>query len=252
MTPKTANSPRKSGRQAEKPRRFRLGFRFLFICGSLIALVVYSPLFTLRNLYVDGNVYLTKDDFWQIAGVYYGEPLYKLETDEVTKRLLQDLRIEEATARRSFPDGLTLVIKERTPVATVACEYGYLDLDRNGKVIDGYKTLKNMPIPMVTGITLHDMYIGDDNKNELLTKIIYFLQLLNQESLNQISEVAVVSSDYLVAYTTRSVQIRLGRLERLEEKARLTESFLRDIENNPLPVEYVDFNFKAPFLKLAQ
>ena len=29
-------------------------------------------------------------------------------------------------------------IKERTPVATVACDYGYLDLDRQGKVIGSY------------------------------------------------------------------------------------------------------------------
>jgi len=235
-----------------KPRRFGLGFKFLLVCGIILGIVVYSPLFVLRNLNVSGNVYLNERDLWQIAGVYYGEPLYKLETDKVTKRLLEDLRIEEATARRSFPDALTIVIKERTPIATVACDYGYLDLDRKGKVIDGYKNLKNMPIPMITGITLHDMYIGDDNQNELISKIIYFLQMLNQESLNQLSEIAVVSPDYLVAYTIHSVQIRLGKLERLEEKARLTESFLLDLKNNPLPIEYVDFNFKAPYLKLAQ
>lgn len=235
-----------------RPRRFRLGVRFLLICGAIIGFIVYLPIFVLRDLYVEGNVYLTKEDLRQIAGVYYGEPLYKLETDSVTKKLMNDLRIEEASVRRSFPDGLSITIRERTPVATVACDYGYLDLDRQGKVIDCYKTLKNMPIPMVTGIKLRDMYIGDDNKDATLTQIIYFLQLLNQESLNQISEVALVSADYFVAYTTQSVQIRLGKLERLEEKARLTDVFLRDLQQNPLPVEYVDFNYKAPFLKLTQ
>ena len=235
-----------------RSRRLGLGARFLLVCGAIIAIIVYLPIFVLRDLHVEGNVYLTKEDLRQIAGVYYGEPLYKLETDSVTHNLMNDLRIEEATVRRIFPDGLTITIRERTPVATVSCEYGYLDLDRQGKVIDCYKTLKHIPIPMVTGITLRDMYIGDDNKDETLRQIIYFLQLLNEESLNQISEVAVVSADYLVAYTTQSVQIRLGKLERLEEKARLTEGFLRDLEQNPLPIEYVDFNYKAPFLKLAR
>ena len=77
--------------------------------------------------------------------------------------------------------------------------------------------------------------------------------LLCRLSLNKLSEIAVVGPDYIVAYTNtaKAVQIRLGKLERLEEKARLTEDFLQDLEMNPHPVEYVDFNYTAPFIKLA-
>ena len=64
----------------------------------------------------------------------------------------------------------------------------------------------------------------------------------------------MTGEDYVVAYTntSKAVQIRLGKLERLEEKARLTEDFLQDLELNPHRVEYVDFNYTAPFIKLAQ
>ena len=105
-------------------------------------------------------------------------------------------------------------------MATVNCNYGYLDLDRNGVVLDSYKSLKTMQIPMITGAAVHDLYIGD--------------------------EVVMYSA------TERPVQIRLGKLERLDEKARLTEDFLKDLATNPHPVEYVDFNYTTPFIKLAQ
>ena len=193
-----------------------------------------------------------KEEITKIAGIYYGEPLFQLETDEVTKRLMQDLRIEEATVRRNLPSTLDITVKERMPVATLACEYGYLDIDRQGKVIDSYRTLKNMPIPMVTGLQVRDLYIGDDIQDKMIKDILYFLQQMDEASLNQISEVAITRPNYIVAYTTKSIPIRLGSLERLEEKARLTEDFLRDLDSNPHTVEYVDFNYTRPFIKLQK
>ncbi|MBQ9614986.1 MAG: FtsQ-type POTRA domain-containing protein [Selenomonadaceae bacterium] len=234
------------------PRRILKGFLFIVICTAIVGILVYSPIFVLRHVQVDGAVYLKKEELVRISGIYMGEPLFQLETDQVTKRLLQDLRIEEALVRRQLPSTLEITIKERMPVATVACEYGYLDIDRQGKVIDSYRTLKNMPIPMITGVQVRDLYIGDDVKDEMVKKILSFLQQLDDASLNQLSEIAITGPDYLVAYTTNSVQIRLGKLERMEEKARLTQDFLKDLATNPYQVEYVDFNYTTPFIKLIQ
>ncbi len=243
-----------SSRPAKKRshRRLRKMFYFLFAFGAVIGIVVYSPLFTVREIAVTGNLYLDKDEVTRIAGVYLGEPLFQMDTVAVTKRITEDLRIEEASVRRSFPDTLKITVKERTPMATMATDYGYADIDRRGKVIDSYKTLKKMPIPMITGLTLRDKYIGDDVEDKIIKDILTFLQQLDAPSLNQISEVAIVSPDYIVAYTTKRVQIRLGKLERLEEKAKLTIDFLEDLAENKRNIEFIDFNYTAPFVKLAQ
>ena len=235
-------------------RRLAKGIIRLFATAAVLLLLVYTPIFTLREVKLIGATYLTPDDILRVGEIYYGEPLFKLETDSITNRLRNDLRVEEVTVRRSLPSTLEVEVVERKPIATISCDYGYLDLDRNGKVIDSYKDLKGMPIPMITGAQVSDLYIGDDIEDEMVKKILYYLQQMDDESLNKISEVAIVEADYVVAYTdmARAVQIRIGKLERLEEKARLTETFLKDLETNPHPVEYVDFNYTAPFIKLAQ
>ena len=233
-------------------RRLRKGLLFFLICSAVVGIVVYSPIFVLREIHVTGSRYLSQEEIARISGIYLGEPLFQLETDEVTKRLMKDLRIEEASVRRSLPSALEINLRERLPVATVACEYGYLDIDRRGKVINSYRDLKNMPIPMISGIQVRDLYIGDDVEDGTVKQILYFLQQLDETSLNQISEIAITGENYLVAYTTKSVPIRLGALERLDEKAKLTEDFLQDLEVNPHAVEYVDFNYTRPFIKLAQ
>ena len=234
-------------------RLFR-GIIFLVVSAAVLSFFVYVPFFTLNEIRLDGAKYLTEEDILRIGNIYMGEPLFQLETDVVQSRLSKDLRVEEVSVRRRLPHTLEIKLKERRPLATIICDYGYLDLDRNGMVLDSYKTIKTMKIPMITGTSARDMYIGDTIDDELVKKVLDFLQRLNEETLNQLSEIAIVEQDYIVMYTAteRAVQIRIGKLERLDEKARLTEDFLRDLATNPHPVEYVDFNYTAPFIKLAE
>jgi len=241
-------------KRRRRARQILRGIIFLVVSAAVLSVFVYTPFFTLSEIKLVGAKYLTQEDIIKIGDIYMGEPLFKLETNVVQSRLSKDLRIEEVSVRRRLPHTLEVTIKERIPLATVSCDYGYLDLDRNAVIIDSYKTLKTMKIPMITGAAVHDLYIGDEIDDELIKKILDFLQRLNEETLNRISEVAIIEENYIVMYsaTERPVQIRIGKLERLDEKAALTADFLRDLETNPHPVEYVDFNYTTPFIKLAQ
>lgn len=239
---------RRSGRRMVK------GIIFLLVSGLILGAVVYLPIFTLQQIKLVGATYLTEEDVLKVGNIYINEPLFQLETDNVASRLSKDVRVEDVTVRRSLPHTLEVIVTERKPIATVVCNYGYLDIDKHGKILDSYKNLREMQIPMITGAIIKDLYIGDDVEDELVQKILEFLDMLDAASLNKISEVAIVAENYIVAYTDteRPVQIRIGALERLEEKAKLTEDFLRDVDKNPNAVEYVDFNYTAPFIKLYQ
>ena len=180
-------------------RRLLKGIFLLGLTALIIWVLVYVPLFTLREVKLIGATYLTKEDIIKVGNIYFGEPLFQLETDDIVRRLMQDLRIEEVKVKRELPNTLEVEIKERKPVATISCDYGYLDLDRQGKVIDSYKNLKAMPIPMITGAIVKDLYIGDDVTDEMVQKILFFLQQMSETSLNKISEIAIIGPDYVVA-----------------------------------------------------
>lgn len=239
-------------KRRRSPRRIIKGLMFLGICGGLMSIVVYSPLFTLQRVTLHGNTYLKEDDILTSGRLHKGEPLFQLETDAVTQNLMKDLRIESVVVRRKLPDTLDVELKERMPVATVACEYGYLDLDRQGKVIASYKNLRKMPIPLITGVAMHDKYIGDDNTDENVKKILEFLSLLDAETLNHLSEINITNPKAITAYTNQSVQIRLGDFDRWEEKARLTKDFLLSLPHAKHQIEFVDFSYTAPFIRLKE
>ena len=137
--------------------RFFRGLIFLVVSAAVISFFVYVPFFTLSEIKLIGAKYLTQEDIMKVGNIYMGEQLFRLETDVVQSRLSKDLRIEEVTVRRQLPHTLEIKIKEREPLAMIQCDYGYLDLDHNGTVLDSYKTLKTMQIPMITGAAIRDL-----------------------------------------------------------------------------------------------
>lgn len=232
-------------------RRILRGAFYLLCASGIIAVLVYSPLFTFQQLIVHGNVHLDENELCEIARIHYGQRLFELKTDEMTTNLLRDLRIESAVVRRQLPHKIEMDIVERIPVATVACDYGYLDFDRQGKVIASYRSLKGADIPIITGVKLRDLYIGDDNNDPQVAQAISFLARIDPADIGEISEVSLRNPDAVVAYTKTALPIRLGQLTGIPDKAALTQDFLRDQKTTRHTVEYVDFSYDAPFIKLA-
>lgn len=232
-------------------RRILRGAFYLLCASGIIAVLVYSPLFTFQQLVVHGNVHLDENELCEIARIHYGQRLFELKTDEMTTNLLRDLRIESAVVRRQLPHKIEMDIVERIPVATVACDYGYLDFDRQGKVIASYRSLKGADIPIITGVKLRDLYIGDDNNDPQVAQAISFLARIDPADIGEISEVSLRNPDAVVAYTKTALPIRLGQLTGIPDKTALTQDFLRDQKTTRHTVEYVDFSYDAPFIKLA-
>ena len=232
-------------------RRILRGAFYLLCASGIIAVLVYSPLFTFQQLVIHGNVHLDENELCEIARIHYGQRLFELKTDEMTTNLLRDLRIESAVVRRQLPHKIEMDIVERIPVATVACDYGYLDFDRQGKVIASYRSLKGADIPIITGVKLRDLYIGDDNNDPQVAQAISFLARIDPADIGEISEVSLRNPDAVVAYTKTALPIRLGQLTGIPDKAALTQDFLRDQKTTRHTVEYVDFSYDAPFIKLA-
>lgn len=241
-------------RQGKKSTSKQLFFTLLLFFIVLITgfSFIISPAFSVGNIIVEGNKYLTEEELYQIAGVPEKINIFRLNTTELKTRLYKDLRIEEADISRRFPSTIVLKITERTPLAYVACDYGFVEIDKKGTVLAAYKTIKNIRVPMITGITLHNLYVGDTVDHVVLLKVLEYLSYMDETAVNQMSEVNVAVPEELVAYTTSSVQIRIGKAERLSEKAKLTQGFLEELKKTKLSIEYIDFNFASPFIKFKK
>ena len=223
-------------------------FGFLGFVAVAIAAVAYLPVFKLENIEVKETSYVPKEDIMRIAGVYKGQHMFQVETDRAVQNLRKDLRIEQAIVKRKFPNGIYIEVEERRPLACVACEFGYLDLDRKGMVLNAYRVRHLQTIPLLSGVEARDLYIGDTFGNEQIILALQYLSPLDETELAQIAEVNLANPGYVVVRTTDAAEIRIGVLDRIEEKVKLTKSFLGDLRTTQKPIKFIDLTTSAPFI----
>lgn len=238
--------------QAKKTISKQLFFSLLLLCILLITgfSFVISPAFSIGTVTVAGNSYMTEEEIFELAGIPEKINIFRLHTGELQTRLCKDLRIEAAQVTRNFPSTLVITVTERRPIAYVTCDYGFVEVDRNGTILAAHKTMKSLRVPMITGIALHNLYVGDRVEDATALAVLSYLSGMNEQALSQMSEVNMANKEQLIGYTNNSIQIRIGNTDRLAEKAKLTQNFLAEVKAKKLPVEYIDFNFASPFIKL--
>lgn len=219
----------------------------ILIAGMLF---MRSSYFAVGEVIVEGNRYITAEDVYRIAEIPERVNIFNLNTSDIRGRLLKDLRIAQVDVSRHFPGTIVIHITERKPVTYVASSYGFLELDAQGTVLAAFKNLKNMNVPIITGVRLDNEYVSDQIENPTIRGIVNYLSQLDELALNQISEIHIRSPEQVIAYTVTAVEIRLGTSEKLSDKVKSTNIVLHEIHDKKMNVEYIDLTYASPYIKL--
>lgn len=223
----------------------------LFLLALLVATYLFltSTYFAVGSVIIEGTKYMAEEDVYRAAGIPERLNIFRLDTADIKRRLLHDLRVAEADVTRQFPATVVIRITERKPLAYTACSYGFVQMDKQGVVVASLKTIKQFNVPIITGVRLGNSYVGDTVDNPQIKKVLEYLAALDEGTLNQLSEINIKSTGELTAYTIHPIMIRLGAQERLEEKAKLTTDILHDISDRKSTIEYIDLNYASPYIK---
>jgi Cell division septal protein len=215
-------------------------------------LFINSTYFAVGAVVVDGNRYITQEEIYSIAGIPSEINIFRLNTGTIKNRLLHDLRIEGAEVTRQFPTTIAITVRERQPLAWVACSYGFVQLDKQGTVLAAVKSIKKVDVPIITGVRLGNVYIGDTVDALTVKNVLAYLANMDESAIAQLSEVNIRPAGDLVVYTIQAVTIRLGAPDRLADKAKLTGDILQEIGDKKSLIEYIDLNYASPYIKFKQ
>ncbi len=238
-------------RHRRKSRR-KLAWQAAVLAVLAMLAFKYMPLFNLDEIKIVGNSYVTSEEVCRMAGIYRGQHILSVSPEEAQKLLLKDLRIEKAEVKRILPNGLMIQVTERQPVLNIPCEYGYIDIDREGLVLAAYRMPSQLNVPQLIGMKVHDLYIGDSVKEQPIKEIASFLGFLGPQAIGSLFQVNISDFEHIVCLTPDRTEIRLGKLDRPEEKAKICRDFLAELKLAKYPMEYIDLSFETPFVKLRQ
>ncbi|MFE5398470.1 cell division protein FtsQ [Streptomyces sp. NPDC056568] len=110
-----------------------LAVALVLVAGGVVWLLYSSSWTRVERVSVAGTRVLTPAQVREAADVPVGEPLVSVDTEAIEARLRKELpRIDEIEAERSWPHGIELKVKERTPVLVVEKGRKFVEVDAEG------------------------------------------------------------------------------------------------------------------------
>ncbi len=207
------------------------------IIFSIIILVagfilVSSSLFEIDTITVEGNLHLQAEEIRSASGIVPGTNIFQAQTREAEDRLEALPAIRKAELVREFPSTVRIIVEERVPVALLNIHGEFWEVDvegvpvrKKGKGWDG--------LPVITGVQF-----GNPN----LQRTLEAVEKLPKEVVAGLSEVWFGNDLRLILYTFDGIEIRLGQLERLEQKGVLLLEVLALVRDDGRKVEYIDLS----------
>lgn len=273
--PDPADSPRYTSssvrelREADRSERVRKSARryvwriamVAVLVGAVVigAVAVYnSPLFTIRNVTVNGVEHLTSAEMAQLAAVPADTTLMKVDTDKIVNRLKASAWVEDVKVNRIFPDTLELDVTEREVAAIVEIP------TNSGSAVKSWAIAKDhtwlMPIPepgtdaaKATSAKIYedaeavlhvkDVPIGtkaeigkvctDANVNNALD----IVSGMTTSLADQVVEVMAAGTAETTLVLDNGVEVAFGKAEDIRDKERVVKEIL---EQNPDGVSYIN------------
>lgn len=218
--------------------------------GALYLLLTFIPSFPIGTFQVQGElVQISQEEVLRSAGLDDAKNILSIDRDLIKKRLDQDVRIELLDEGYRFPFLYQLQVRERTVAAYIATADGYAAVDKEGKVLQLQRRFGHMAAPLLSGIKLPPLLIGDMVQEESARVGLHFLVQLAEQGAGELSELDISQVELVKVYTVEGIPIFLGSLAELNDKAEATSQVMKEMNRSGKKVRYMDLRTKIPVVK---
>lgn len=218
------------------------------LCGALF--MGYRSLasltfFRLKEIRVSPTKRLTRHEVMAIADVEPGRDLLRLDLKKMGEQLAQNPWVETVRIRRYYPDGLSIEISEREPLAVVNMGYLYY-LDRNGTVFKTLSQGDRLDYPVVTGFSEEDLNSDPAGMREALKSTCELLALLRVKCASILADVSEIHYDKGYGFTlftaSGALPVKVGATDFAAKLGRLSRIY-RNLMEQQQSIQYIDLDY---------
>ena len=149
-------APRQRRHRPYRSRRSRFGplSKLLSVIAVIAAVVVACVVFfRVNHIEVEGNQRYSAQEIIDASGIQLGDNLVALPRGRIASNILSRLPyVEGVVPRRALPDGVVLVVTERTAAASVDTGEGRWLISAQGKLLEP-ETGAGEQVTAITGLT---------------------------------------------------------------------------------------------------
>ncbi len=240
-------------RRRKQERRERLQrVKWLKLAGVVVGAIVIvmailaSPLFAIRSVTLEGNVYTSKEVVEQVRDLLKGASVFTVDTGKARTILLDDPWVSDVRITTHFPSKALVEIAERVPVVWyVGTDQKVRVVDARGRVIvvlDGWPT-KYLQVEG-TGPSLDAGAVADDAYRAAAQLVL----ALPDEIRPKVASLALSPGGELSMTLKSGTVVRFGQPADLQNKLVLVVVLLR--RQDPATLAVVDVSTGTATVKI--
>ena len=164
-------------RKVHKKKHYFLRFLvFLMILGG-VYLFLKSDFFAVKEYRVEGNSYYADKEIMGMSKAKTGNNIiFESGIKEIEERLEKDPYFVNVDVKREFPFTLVISVEERPQTAAVVYGEYFIVISEDGTVLR--RTEMDPELPLLTGLTISKMNLGEPIQCEEKESLIITLKML--------------------------------------------------------------------------
>lgn len=132
---------------------------FLLLGVVALAAIAFSPLFTIKNIKVEGNRFYTEEQIINMSEAKAeGNLFLNAQKGLIKKNLKDNVYFRRVDVRRSIPNTLVIEVEEKEELAALVYGDKYIVIDDNSEVLRVAKI--DPEVTVLTGLTIKKMDVG--------------------------------------------------------------------------------------------
>lgn len=200
----------------------------LLILGvmALVGLVVYSAVFRVRSIYVEGARNIPVQEVIRLSGITEGMNTFAIDDNAVERGIESNRYLSFVCVDKQLPDKVVLQVKERTQAAAVKyCGILYI-LDNRGMILE--EAVENLEawdhLVAVEGLGIKSCRVGETiglhhvEQMKIYTELMVELKVMG--ALDDVKELDLTNVDNLFLVSRDGYSVRMGNAEKLHAKLR--------------------------------
>lgn len=219
---------------------------------SLLALISFalSPFFEIRQIEIKGLNLLSRAELEPGLESYYGTNILFLNKKNLKESLLTISYIKDLEIRKSYPGTVLIFVKERDPVARIINNDRYLLFSSDGYIIENSPIISRVKVPEIRGVgySFQNQYM---EYTPILENIVQALEGITLKTRARMDLIDYNSEENTVTAYNGKIPIYFGQPVELLNKFRVLEFIVNKIQEEGLPVEYIDLKIiNKPVVKI--
>ncbi len=216
-----------------------------FISFGVYRAIGSVTFFSLENIEVSSAKRLTRDEILGLTGITPGKDLLRMNLKRMGEQLLQNPWVETVRINRYLPNGISIVITEREPLAIVNMGFIYY-LDNKGTIFKALNQGDKLDYPVITGFSEEE--IGSDPKGTkaALLATCDLLKILKEKGAFILADVSEIHYDKGYGFTmftsSGALPVKIGAGDfsaKIERFARI----YRDLTAQGTALQYIDLDY---------